>query len=218
MSATLWQVVRTIPGARRLARALGIARTASVSRRFLLDRMPKNARCAEIGVHLGDFSEEILRRTEPAELHLIDPWRHETAEMYGDSLYGGQAHGQAEMDARHDGVSERFAAPIAGGQVVIQRGNSVDVLGRFPDAYFDWIYIDGNHLYEFVSADLEVAFRKTLPSGWITGDDYHGGGWWQGGVQRAVDEFVVRHAFANVVLRDGQFLLQKAPAAPAAKC
>ena len=42
----------------------------------------------------------------------------------------------------------------------------------------DWIYVDGNHLYEFVRADLELSLRKARRGGFITGDDYQDGGWW----------------------------------------
>jgi predicted O-methyltransferase YrrM len=54
----------------------------------------------------------------------------------------------------------------------IHRGYSTDILSRFADAYFDWIYIDGNHLFDFVKADLELGYRKVRRGGLITGDDY----------------------------------------------
>jgi hypothetical protein len=40
---------------------------------------------AEIGTHMGDFSHQILRTVAPAELHLIDPWKHETSETYKET-------------------------------------------------------------------------------------------------------------------------------------
>ncbi|MDJ0634304.1 MAG: hypothetical protein QNJ34_14035 [Xenococcaceae cyanobacterium MO_188.B29] len=45
----------------------------TIQRQFLLERLPKNSVGAEIGVHLGDFSEKILEIVKPNKLHLIDP-------------------------------------------------------------------------------------------------------------------------------------------------
>ena len=56
--------------------------------------------------------------------------------------------------------------------VSIRRGFSAEVLETFEDDYFDWLYIDGNHLYEFVRQDVEVSFRKVRPGGVIAGDDF----------------------------------------------
>ena len=64
-----------------------------VGREQLLEAMPRHAICAEIGVWEGDFSQRILDRTQPAKLHLIDPWRYEQDVAYKDSLYGGQIGG-----------------------------------------------------------------------------------------------------------------------------
>ncbi|MEP1930273.1 MAG: class I SAM-dependent methyltransferase, partial [Roseibium sp.] len=38
--------------------------------------------------------------------------------------------------------------------------------------YFDWVYIDGNHLYDFVKEDIEICFRKVRSGGIIAGDDF----------------------------------------------
>ena len=38
--------------------------------------------------------------------------------------------------------------------------------------YFDWIYIDGNHTYEYVKQDLEGYRPKVKPGGYMAGDDY----------------------------------------------
>ena len=40
----------------------------------LLKRTPKDSICAEVGVWKGEFSKQILKRTSPRMLHLIDPW------------------------------------------------------------------------------------------------------------------------------------------------
>ena len=46
-----------------------------VARAYLLCRMPERSVCAEIGVHEGEFSAQILDTVDPEKLHLIDPWK-----------------------------------------------------------------------------------------------------------------------------------------------
>jgi hypothetical protein len=176
----------------------------------LLELLPKNSVAVEIGVHIGDFAQEIIDVVSPMELHLIDPWKHETSLTYKDAWYGGKAkNGQKEMDKRCLRVHKRFRHEIHKGQVYIHRGYSGDILNQFPDEYFDWIYIDGNHLYEYVKKDLELSFCKTKPGGYITGDDYTKIGWWQGGVKKAVDEYSNSKILHLVEIRNNQFIFRK---------
>jgi SAM-dependent methyltransferase len=179
-------------------------------RERLLQAMPAHAICAEIGVWEGDFSRRMLDRTRPAKLHLIDPWRYEQDLTYKDSLYGGQIGGsQAHLDGVYARVCKRFAPEIAAGQVLIHRGDSHTVCEQFEDQYFDWIYIDGNHLYEFAIRDLRLYHRKVKPGGFLTGDDYAEGGWWQGGVKKAVDEFVAEGLGELVQIHRQQYIVRK---------
>ena len=179
-------------------------------RTFLLDKLPKNSIGAEIGVHMGNFSRLVLETVKPEEFHLIDPWKYETSETYKDALYGGLARkGQAEMDARYARVRGRFGREIRDGRVTVHRGYSTDVLSKFPDNHFDWIYIDGNHMYDFVKKDLELAYRKTKKGGYIAGDDYSESGWWHAGVKKAVDEFVAAMPVRLIETRSDQFIIQK---------
>jgi hypothetical protein len=196
--------------AHRLARVLRPASNQSDHREFLLQMLVKNSIGAEIGVYRGDFSDRILRMVHPRELHLIDPWKYEDSEIYKKALYGGKIkNGQNEMDEICESVRARFEPEIQSGRVKIHRDNSKDVLARFPDDYFDWLYIDGNHLYDFVRQDLELSFMKIKPGGYITGDDYLDAGWWQGGVRRAVDEFIRQKPVRVVAIRDDQYVLQR---------
>jgi hypothetical protein len=177
--------------------------------------LPKNSVGAEIGVHKGDFSAMVLAAVAPTRLHLIDPWHYEPSSAYESAWYGGQAKGgQAEMDARYESVLTRFAAEIEAGTVVVHRAESEPVLASLPDQYFDWVYIDGNHLYEYVRQDLEWSVRKTKVGGFITGDDYREGGWWEGGVKKAVDEFVASGAARLVHCSNGQYVFERSLTPP----
>jgi hypothetical protein len=39
-------------------------------------RLPKEGIGAEVGVWKGDFAANLLQRTKPRRLYLIDPWMH----------------------------------------------------------------------------------------------------------------------------------------------
>ena len=184
--------------------------SSSTSRDFLLQTLPKFSICAEIGVNEGDFSERILEIVQPKKLHLIDPWKFEDDEFYKTTPYGSEKiQDQKMLDIRFENVTKRFTTEIKKGQVVINRSTSDEILPKFDDNYFDWIYVDGNHLYEFVKKDLELCYMKIKNDGLITGDDYYDGGWCQGGVKKAVDEFINTGLVQVIQLKNNQFILQK---------
>lgn len=203
-------MLKNLPGSRRMAQLLGATPKQSNRRQFLLDILPKESVGAEIGVHLGEFSKQILDAISPRELHLIDPWEHQTSSIYKTAWYGGGAiGGQTELDERYASVIETFSQNIYDQQVKVHRGYSTDILQKFQDQYFDWVYIDGNHLYEYVKKDIELSLQKVKSGGYITGDDYGEGGWWQGGVKKAVDEFANNQAVQLVEIRNSQFIFRK---------
>lgn len=177
-------------------------------REWLLKRLPKRAVCAEIGVYQGRFSELILRIARPRKLHLIDPWKYETDPSYDGNFMGGlKGQSQARMDAMYETVVKVFKSK----RVDVHRAASAACSSLFPDNYFDWIYIDGNHQYQFVKQDLKLYFPKVKSGGFVAGDDYDRGPnhWSKDGVKRAVDEFVDNGLCQKIVIDKHQFLLKK---------
>lgn len=178
-------------------------------RRRLLDSLPKGAACAEVGVWKGDFSARILDVVKPRKLHLIDPWQAVGGEGYESARYGGKLEeGQTEMDALHEAVLERFARERRAGVVEVHRLLSVEAAARLADGELDFVYVDGDHTYEAVLADLDVYAPKVKPGGLLAGDDYGVVGWWEDGVTRAVDEFVSEGRAEVVSLEENQFVLR----------
>lgn len=163
---------------------------------FLLQVMPKNSICAEIGVHRGNFSKSIVKIVKPKKLYLIDPWKwHEN---------------QIEMDKNYNKTLKRLKAEIKIGQVILKKESSLDVLNEFKDNFFDWIYIDGDHRYEFMKKDLEISWSKVKKNGFITGDDYdHKGVPLKREVAKAVDEFIKKDNVKVILLKNEQFILKK---------
>lgn len=176
----------------------------------MLKEMPKQSVCAEIGVYKGDLSTRILRIVKPTKLHLIDPWKYESSANYRESVYGGErGASQAKMDSIYEAVLRHFQMQIKTGTVSVHRAASSDASFAFPDGYFDWIYIDGNHQCEFVRNDLENYYPKVKKGGFMTGDDYGECGWWQGGVTKAVDDFVMKGLVEVLQIKNSQFCLRK---------
>jgi hypothetical protein len=162
-----------------------------------------------VGVYKGDFSELILE-CEPRKLHLIDPWKFEPDPAYAGSWYGGPlGQSQAKMDGIYMSVVNRFRSAIQEDIVEIHRDTSAECCSQFPDNYFDWIYIDGNHQYEFVKRDLEMFVPTVKRHGLIAGDDYGVPGWWEDGVTKAIDEAISSGRFDTLLLDHHQFLLRK---------
>lgn len=180
------------------------------SRDFLLQLLPKFSIGVEIGVNEGDFSERIIEIVMPNKLHLVDPWKFENDEFYSTTPYGREnVPNQKMMDEKYKNVQNRFKSEIKKGKIIINRGPSEEILSTFVDNYFDWAYIDGNHLYEFVKKDLDLCIKKVKDGGIITGDDYYDGGWCDGGVKKAVDEYVNTGLIKLLQIKNNQFILQK---------
>lgn len=173
----------------------------------LLELLPKNAVCAEIGVWKGEFSKQILQYATPKQLHLVDPWRF--AAQFPQRWYGGLAAGcQQDMDRIYEGVVAQFWETQ---NVVIHRNDSVDAVKLFCDGSLDWVYIDGDHSYNAVLCDLREWNTKIswLKGGFIAGDDYD----WTDesgnhSVRRAVEDFVSERGCQLELLSECQFLLK----------
>lgn len=76
----------------------------------------------------------------------------------------------------------RFAG-MAG--INITHARSVDAAAKYADGSVDVVYIDADHSYEAVAADIDAWLPKIRPGGFIAGHDYHDG---FPGVKQAVDE------------------------------
>ncbi|RAP24615.1 hypothetical protein DID73_01400 [Candidatus Marinamargulisbacteria bacterium SCGC AG-343-K17] len=179
------------------------------SREEILTYLSVGGIAAEIGVQEGNFSEKILTR-QPKHLHLIDCWDFQPSEKYIDhhANISQQYH-----DQLFEEVIKKFEKEINNQQVIIHKDYSANVFKTFSPNTFDWVYIDANHAYEFVKEDLNLAYLKTKPGGFICGHDYVSEEFIKGyGVERAVDEFIEEKNMIPIGLTNefySSFILQK---------
>ena len=145
---------------------------------LLQELLPKNAICCEVGTDTGKWAEQILRYSKPTELHLIDVQFHNFKRA-------------------------AFTSALEAGVVSLHQQDSVKGLSRFPDGYFDWIYIDAQHTYEGVVRDINAAKTKVKSDGMLVFNDY---GFWSHrelmayGVMQAVNEFCLREDWEFICL------------------
>jgi hypothetical protein len=126
---------------------------------------------------------------------LIDPW----------------FEGSPSEEKRYQKVRNRFHSEIKSGKVVVHRSFSHEVVGRFENDYFDWIYLDGGHSYKNLTEQFSDYLPKVKPNGFISGDDYARDETtpYADEVTRAVDEFILKKLTKTVEIRNNQFVLQK---------
>lgn len=153
-----------------------------------LRRLNQGGVAVEIGVWHGEFSETILELIKPDKLYLIDPWANVTDDSHSEAFVGRTA--DKKMERIFKKVQDRFEREIAEGKVEIIRDWSIAALDRFEPASIDFAYVDGDHSYEGVKADLRALFPKMRVGGVMAFDDYHRRGWWGDGVIRAINEFM----------------------------
>jgi hypothetical protein len=107
------------------------------------------------------------------KLYLIDPYFNEDE--------------RAEAQKRLKGFS----------QAVWIRKKSEDAVNDVEE-HLDFVYIDGNHDYEYVKKDIALYYPLVKYGGVFGGHDY---GPWMG-VTRAVDEFRTTHSNVQIQFPD----------------
>jgi predicted O-methyltransferase YrrM len=146
----------------------------------------------EIGTHQGEFAIKLYDNFKPDKLVLVDPWKFETDYIYQKSWYGGsEMHiiGQTKQDNYYEKVKKIFNEGLKNNTVEILKMNSDEAFIQ-NKIKFDLIYIDGNHLYNFVLKDILNSINFLNRDGIIVCDDFNSKGWWEDGVTKAVNEIV----------------------------
>lgn len=143
-------------------------------------------RVAEIGVAAGDFARQVLSRWAGTYI-MVDAWER-LSEGYVDISNVSNADHERNLRKARE-VAAEFAP-----RVQLLRLLSVEAARCFPDEYFDAVYLDANHSYEAVLADLAAWVPKIRKGGVIAGHDYLDGARWEGefGVKKAVTTFFGR--------------------------
>lgn len=138
----------------------------------------------EIGVAFGENAEVILENSDLKRLVLIDPWVEQPKDIFPGGDVIQDYHG---CYCYCHGKLARFKDRIS-----VLRMFSNDAVLKFPDNYFDFIYIDGNHASPQIDYDILLWWPKLKTGGVFAGHDYlnFNDGNYRCDVKRVVDKFV----------------------------
>lgn len=126
-------------------------------------------RGAEIGVFRGVFANRLLRNLPGIRTYYcIDPWKH-----YEDYKKILRANSN-EVKIPPNNAYKAFLANTKKWKhkVIIVRAMSMDALPKIKDSSLDWVFIDGNHSYEYVKPDIIEWSKKVKVGGLISGHDF----------------------------------------------
>jgi hypothetical protein len=142
----------------------------------------------EIGVYKAFHALSLLESVKIEKLYLIDPYA-----MYDKYLEGHAHYGVDQIPLSDAQIEAIDRLKEYENKIVWLNLLSDDAVKNIPDE-LDFVYIDGNHAYDFVKQDIKNYWPKVKSGGIIGGHDFYNGYCREhDGVVKAVSEFAVHN-------------------------
>jgi predicted O-methyltransferase YrrM len=128
----------------------------------------------EVGVASGWHAKHLLQKFPKLKYTGVDPYiaNYDSNDQFSDEgwrIFGGE-NPQEALDLLHEIVSQKLSN-LFGKRFKLIRTTS-ETYFNSSAAKYDLIFIDGDHRYDNVLSDLELAWSSLSPKGVICGDDY----------------------------------------------
>ena len=112
----------------------------------------------EIGTRTGEFAEVLCQANPELTLSCVDPW----------SEYSTRS--QDTQDRNYAEARSRLAEYP---RCILVRQPSLSAAPFFMDGSLDFVFIDGNHLFDYAMADIIIWAPKVRDCGIVAVHDYH---------------------------------------------
>lgn len=139
----------------------------------------------EVGVREGLNARVILDTVPGLELLLVDPYM--VYEFKNRRSRNKWKWHKPDMDT----MRTRALKTLAGRNVVWLMTTSHRAAEHIEDESLDFVYIDGNHAFDYIMEDILLWGRKIRKGGIVSGHDYG-----IAGVRRAVDLYAASRGYA----------------------
>lgn len=143
---------------------------------------------AEVGVFCGDMSRALLVGHPGLRLLMVDTW----APFERDTPYTRSLDPHADATEIEQATYLQAAmdnVEFAGMRAKILQTTSAEAARTCQPGSLDFVFLDADHSYEAVKADIEAWRWCVKPGGWLCGHDYANPWFPKFGVKKAVDEF-----------------------------
>jgi hypothetical protein len=137
----------------------------------------------EVGVATGKFTRIMFDLNPGVKIYGIDTWQ--VYREYPDYRR------QRTLDGAYALAMAALAPELESGQCIFIKKQSMDAVKDFLDESVDFVFIDGNHSYEYTRDDIREWTKKVRKGGIVSGHDYvevH-----NVGVIQAVQEYIKQH-------------------------
>ena len=138
-------------------------------------KLGRGLKMVEVGSYAGESSEIWAQSGVFDKIVCVDAWKNGWNEQ-------AKASNTTELaEKKFDEVAAKYQC------IEKRKSDSVSAANEFEDGSFDFIYIDANHTYEAVKADVEAWLPKVRMAGIISGHDYQKA--WSGVIQAVNEKF-----------------------------
>lgn len=166
----------------------------------LASMVPKGGIIVELGSYLGDSSKAIAKGIRAgdnqATLFCVDTWRGVWAKVEDGKTDAERAMAQTLL---HTDARVTFESNMTGIPHVTLQMSTDQAVSKFRDGSVDMIFIDADHSYDAVRADILNWMPKLKPGAFLCGHDYRN----YEGVTKAVEETVGAFSVRETIwLRD----------------
>lgn len=130
---------------------------------------------AEIGTRYGAYAVELCKANPNLHLYCVDPWiaYHNISQQRQNIIHKSALENLADYN------------------VTIIRKQSMEALADFGNETLDFVFIDGNHMFDYACADIIFWSWKVRKGGIVAVHDYMAGH--GAGVMKAVDAYTHCH-------------------------
>lgn len=138
----------------------------------------------EIGVWRGDNAVDVLTKLDIKMLHLVDPYvpYQDTGNYF--------MNGNNEAEETKNKARDKLEPFDKLNRIKWYYETSLEAAKHFNNETIDFVYIDGNHQYEYVRDDINAWTDKVKLGGLVSGHDYN-----LAEVKSAVVEYCVANGY-----------------------